>query len=83
MKEGQCEEVLLLLLKTLGTCNRRGRPVLASMPGKKLKIFTMLGLRLEKLIFLVPGPDNHIVGDVSRPTSTRITRKTSQHLRGQ
>ena len=46
----------------------------------KFKIFTKLGLRLEKLIFLVPGPDNNILGDVSRPTGTLITRKTPQQL---
>ena len=53
---------------------------MASIPRKKIKIFTKLGLRLEKLIFLVPGPDHNILGEVSKPTGTLITRKTPQQL---
>ena len=56
----------------------------------KIKLFTMLGLRLKKLMCLVPVPDNHagnrrstnIVGVESRQTSVKTTHKTAQQFLG-
>ena len=59
---------------------QKGETCFGQHSQEKIKNFTKLGLRLEKLIFLVPGPDHNILGEVSKPTDTLITRKTPRQL---